>query len=219
MTQLFLDEENPRRRGFWRGPKLFFALIASLVLGGSTLAANFSINSNSGQGIEFGQGVFRVSACDGFISIALYPTPATYNGLSRVQTVELLGLNPEKCTGKLLRFKFYGSSGNLLDMYRGTIESTPGSNTSTTTVGSATTLTVYDSATAWNQNTTTYSNYAAKALTLINQAGFNVGYSDDYLSITYNKKTGGYKINLFEPLCLMSEVYDISVESAPLGGS
>jgi hypothetical protein len=219
MTQLFLDEESPRRRGLWSDPKLFFALIASLILGGSTLAANFSINSGSGQGIEFGQGVFRVSACDGFISIALFPTPATYNGLSRVQTVELLGLNPEKCTGKLLRFKFYGSSGNVLNLYRGTIESTPGSNTSTTTVGSATTLTVYDSATAWNQNTTTYSNYAARALTLINQAGLNVGYSDDYLSITYNKRTGGYKINLFEPLCLMSEVYDISVESAPLGGS
>lgn len=218
MTPLFLDDENPRRRGFLSDPKLFFALIFALIFGGSTLAANFSINGNSGQGIEFGQGVFRISACDGFISIALFPTAATYNGLSRVQTVELLGLNPDKCSGKLLRFKFYGSSGNVLNLYTGTIESTPGSGSSTSTVGAATTLTIYDTSTAWNQNTTTYSNYAAKALTLINQAGFNVGYSDDYLSLTYNKRTGGYKIFLSEPLCLMSDVYDISVESAPLGG-
>ena len=217
MTALLLDEEYSEPRSIWRSPKFFFALIFSLVLGGTTLAANFSLNSGDNRGIEFGQGVFRVAACDGFLSIALYPTAANYGGLSRVQAVELVGLNPEQCAGKVLRFKFYGNSVNVLDLYRGTVAAEPGSGTSTPAVDTATTLTVYDTATAWDQGTTTYSNYAAKALTLINQAGFNIGYSDEYISITYNKRTGGYKIFLNEPLCLMSDVYDITIESAPLG--
>lgn len=219
MNQFFFDEEPPQRRGLWSEPKFLFALIFALIFGGSTLAANFSINGGNGEGIEFGQGVFRVAACDGFLSVALYPTPANYNGLSRVQSVELLGLNPEKCAGKVLRFKFYGSTGNLLDLYVGTVAPTPGSGTSTPAVDSATTLTVFDTSTAWNSNTTSYSTYASKALTLINEAGFNIGYFDDYLALSYNKKTGGYKIYLFQPLCLMSDVYDITVESAPLGGA
>jgi hypothetical protein len=219
MTQLLMEEERSDERVVWRSPMFFFALILVLVLGGTTIATRISLNSNSGQGIEFGQGLFRVAACDGFLSIALYPTPANYNGLSRVQAVELVGLNPEQCAGKLLRLKFFGNSGNLLNLYVGTVAAEPSSGTSTPAVDSATTLTVYDTSTVWNQATTTYANYAAKALTLINQAGFDIGYYDDYLSITYNKKTGGYKIFLNEPLCLMSDVYDITIESAPLGGS
>lgn len=219
MTEFLLDDDRSERRGFWTNPKFFFLLILALVTGGTTVATTISLNSNTNQGIEFSQGVFRVAACDGFISVDLYPTAATYNGLSRVQTVELLGLNPEKCAGRLLRLKFYGSSGNVLDLYRGTVESPPSSGTSTPTVDTATTLTLYDTSTAFNANTTTYANYASKALTLINEAGFNIGYSDDYLSLTYNKRTGGYKIYLNEPLCLMSDVYDISIETAVPGAT
>ena len=217
MTPLLLEEERPPSRGFWSNPKFILLLIVALISGGSTLATRFSLNSE--QRIEFGQGVFRIAACDGFVSVALYPTPANYNGLSRVQTVELVGLDPEKCSGRLLRLKFFGQSGNLLDFYRGTVAPAPSSNSSTPTVDTATTLTVYDTSTAWNQVTTTYSNYASKALSLINEAGFNVGTGDDYISLTYNKKSGAYKIYLFEPLCLMSDVYDITIESAIPGAT
>jgi hypothetical protein len=222
MTRFLLDNEaqdapfDSSEGGWFRNPKIIFALVATLIFAGSTFAGQLIIRSG---GIEYGQGLFKVRACDTWISIGLYPTPANYDGLSRVQAVELVGLNPEKCAGKLLRLKFYGNSGNLLNLYVGTVAAEPSSGTSTPAVDSATTLTVYDTSTAWNQATTTYANYAAKALTLINQAGFNIGYYDDYLSITYNKKTGGYKIFLNEPLCLMSDVYDITIESAPLGGS
>lgn len=216
MTKFLLDQgsEEPSKR--WRDSKVILFLIFALVFGGSTLAANFSINDGNNNTVEFGQGVFRVKACDGFISIALYPTAATYNGLSRVQSVELLGLNPVQCAGSVLRFQFYGSSGNRLPLYRGTVASTPESGTSTTRVDTATALIVYDTATAWNPSTTTYNNYASRALTIINEAGFNVGYYDDYLRLSYNRSTGGYKIFLVEPLCLMSDVYNITVESGPL---
>ena len=218
MTPLLMEDETAESRGFWRNPKFLLLLIIVLLFGGKTLATRISLNGSGGS-IEFGQGLYRVAACDGFISVALYPTPANYNGLSRVQTVELVGLNPEMCSGRILRLKFFGQSGNVLYLYRGTVAPAPSSNSSTATVDSATTLTVYDTSTAWNQVTTTYSNYAARALSLINEAGFNVGTSDDYLSLTYNKKSGTYKIFLNEPLCLMSDIYDLTVESAVPGAT
>jgi hypothetical protein len=79
-------------------------------------------------------------------------------------------------------------------------------------VGSATILSVVDTSTVFSGGT--FANYARRALTLVNQAGVNIGYSDDYLGITYNSSTGSWKINLVQPLCPMTSVYRITVESA-----
>ena len=90
MSNFLLDgeeqEETPdsERGGWHRNPKIIFVLAAALIFGATTLASNFSI---SGGRIEYGQGLFRVKACDSWISVGLYPTAATYNGLSRVQSV------------------------------------------------------------------------------------------------------------------------------------
>jgi hypothetical protein len=187
---------------------LIFVLAAALVFGATTLASNFSI---SGGRIEYGQGLFRVKACDSWISVGLYPTAATYNGLSRVQTVELIGLDPNACKGNLLRFQFYDSStATALPMYVGVVKT----DTATATVetGTASILSVFDTSTAFSSGT--YTNYARRALTLVNQAGVNIGYGDDYLSISYLASTGSWKIYMFQPLCPVGSVYRITVESA-----
>jgi hypothetical protein len=187
---------------------MIFVLAAALIFGATTLASNFSI---SGGRIEYGQGLFRVKACDSWISVGLYPTAATYNGLSRVQSVELIGLDPNACKGNLLRFQFYDSStATALPMYTGVIATDTA--TSSATVGSASILSVFDTSTAFSSGT--YANYARKALTLVNQAGVNISYGDDYLSISYLASTGSWKINMFQPLCPMGSVYRITVESA-----
>ena len=143
--------------------------------------------------------------------MGLYPTAATYNGLSRVQSVELIGLDPNACKGNLLRFQFYdSSSATALPMYVGVI--TTDTATATAETGTATILSVFDTTTAFSSGT--YANYARKALTLVNQAGVNVGYGDDYLAISYLASTGSWKINMFQPLCPMGSVYRITVESA-----
>ena len=214
MTDFLLDGEaqeedlDSPRHGWHRNPKLIFVLAAALIFGATTLASNFSI---SGGRIEYGQGLFRVKACDSWISVGLYPTAATYNGLSRVQSVELIGLDPNACKGNLLRFQFYdSSSATALPMYVGVIKT----DTATATVetGTASILSVFDTTTAFSSGT--YANYARKALTLVNQAGVNVGYGDDYLAISYLASTGSWKINMFQPLCPMGSVYRITVESA-----
>jgi hypothetical protein len=204
------QEETPdsERGGWHRSPKLIFVLAAALVFGATTLASNFSI---SGGRIEYGQGLFRVKACDSWISVGLYPTAATYNGLSRVQTVELIGLDPNACKGNLLRFQFYDSStATALPMYVGVVSTDTATATSET--GTASILSVFDTSTAFSSGT--YKNYAQKALTLVNQAGVNIGYGDEYLSISYLASTGSWKIYMFQPLCPMGSVYRITVESA-----
>ena len=214
MSNFLLDGEeqeeslDSEKGGWHRSPKLFFVLAAALVFGATTLASNFSI---SGGRIEYGQGLFRVKACDSWISVGLYPTAATYNGLSRVQSVELIGLDPNACKGNLLRFQFYDSStATALPMYTGVIATDTA--TSSATIGSASVISVFDTTTAFSSGT--YANYARKALTLVNQAGVNIGYGDDYLAISYNASTGSWKINMFQPLCPMGSVYRITVESA-----
>jgi len=203
------EESLDSEKGGWhRSPKLIFVLAVALVFGATTLASNFSI---SGGRIEYGQGLFRVKACDSWISVGLYPTAATYNGLSRVQSVELIGLDPNACKGNLLRFQFYDSStATALPMYTGVIATDTA--TSSATIGSASVISVFDTTTAFSSGT--YANYARKALTLVNQAGVNIGYGDEYLSISYLASTGSWKINMFQPLCPMGSVYRITVESA-----
>ena len=214
MSNFLLDGEeqeeslDSERAGWHRSPKLIFVLAAALIFGATTLASNFSI---SGGRIEYGQGLFRVKACDSWISVGLYPTAATYSGLSRVQSVELIGLDPNACKGNLLRFQFYDSStATALPMYVGVVSTDTATATSET--GTASILSVFDTTTAFSSGT--YANYARKALTLVNQAGVNIGYGDEYLSISYLASTGSWKINMFQPLCPMGSVYRITVESA-----
>ena len=95
-------------------------------------------------------------------------------------------------------------------MYVGVIKTD--TTTATVETGTATILSVFDTSTAFSSGT--YANYARRALTLVNQAGVNVGYGDDYLAISYLASTGSWKINMFQPLCPMGSVYRITVESA-----
>jgi hypothetical protein len=201
------------RDGKWfRNPKIIFALVAALIFGGSTIATNFTIGNGR---IEYGQGLFTVRACDSWISIGLYPTAAQYNGYSRVDSVELIGLDPIKCANKFLRFQFFDSStATALPMYVGVIRTD--TVTATAETGTAKILTVFDTSTAYSGGTSAaYTAFARKALTLVNEAKVNVGYDDGYLRMSYLAYSGSWKITFTQPLCLMSAVSRITVESAP----
>jgi hypothetical protein len=201
------ETSDSERGGWYRSPKLIFVLAAALVFGATTLASNFSI---SGGRIEYGQGLFIVRACDSWISVGLNPTTAMFDGLSRVQSVELVGLDPIACSGNLLRFRFYDSStATALPMYVGVVSTD--TVTATSETGTASILAVFDTTTAFSSGT--YADYAGAALSLVNQAEVNIGYSDNYLSISYLQNTGIWRINLVEPLCPMESVYRITVES------
>jgi hypothetical protein len=218
VSKFLLDEEaqnapfDSSESGWFRNPKIIFALVAALIFGGSTIATNFTISSGK---IEYGQGLFTVRACDTWISIGLYPTAAQYNGLSRVDAVELIGLDPIRCANKFLRFQFFdSSSATALPMYVGVVRSD--TTTATAETGTATILTVFDTSTPYSGNRPeSYTAFARRAITLVNEAKVNVGYDDGYLRISYNSSTGSWKIAFTQPLATMPSVSRITVESAP----
>ena len=218
MSKFLLDEEaqdapfDSSEGGWFRNPKIIFALVATLIIAGSTFAGQLFIRSG---GIEYGQGLFKVRACDTWISIGLFPTAAQYDGLSRVDAMELVGLDPIKCANKFLRFQFFDSSSVIaLPMYVGVVRTD--TTTATAETGTATIVTVFDTSTAYSgANAAAYNAFARTALTLVNEAKVNVGYDDGYLRISYNTGTGSWKIAFAQPLASMPSISRITVESAP----
>jgi hypothetical protein len=218
VSQFLLDEEaqdapfDSPEGGWFRNPKIIFALVATLIIAGSTFAGQLFIRSG---GTEYGQGLFKVRACDTWISIGLFPTAAQYDGLSRVDAMELVGLDPIKCANKFLRFQFFDSSSvTALPMYVGVVRTD--TTTATAETGTATIVTVFDTSTAYSgANAAAYNAFARTALTLVNEAKVNVGYDDGYLRISYNTGTGSWKIAFAQPLASMPSISRITVESAP----
>lgn len=192
-------------------PKRFIAIVfIALGLVGTTLAANISIGNGR---IEMGQGLYQIKACDQWVAIGLYPTAATYPEGSRVDTLELVGLDPRFCKDVIFQVKLYDSANSQLALFTGTVVSD--TNTATIGSGSVKTLSVYDTETV-SYPTVSYNSYAAKALTLVNEAGINVGYSDGNHRITYYAANGTYRIKFTTPLCPMESVTKVTIESARL---
>lgn len=205
------DDEDVavENRGFF-SRRLVGIVLVALGLVGTTIAANISLSSGR---IEMGQGLYQIKACDQWVAIGLYPTAATYPEGSRIDTLELVGLDPRFCKDVIFQVKLYDSANTQLGLFTGTVVS----DTNTATIGSGPvkTLSVYDTMTV-SYPTVTYNSYAAKALTLVNEAGINVGYSDGYHRITYFAATGTYRIKFTTPLCPMESVTKVTIESARL---
>ncbi len=192
--------------------RLIGIILIALGLVGTTVAANISLSNGR---IEMGQGVYRIKACDQWVGIGLYPTAAIYGGKSRVQTVELIGLDPRMCRNVIFRIKMYKNTdlNTSLALFVGT--TTTDTVTATAVEGNVTQLSIYDTATV-SYPAVTYDNYARRALSLVNQANVNVGYNDGYHSISYVAATGVYRINLVQPLAFMEDIDQIRIESASL---
>jgi hypothetical protein len=196
-------------------PKRILAIFfITLGLLGTTFAANISLNKGR---IEMGQGLYQIKACDQWVAIGLYPTAATYPEGSRVDMIELVGLDPRLCKDVIFQLKLYDTATAQLPLFTGTIVSD--TNTATIDTGTVRTISVYDTQTVSYDpliNNPTYPQYASKALTLVNEAGVNVGYSDAFHKITYYASAGTYRIKLLQPLCPMGSVVKVTIESARL---
>ena len=210
------DEEYPsvENEPLNRSRGKFLLSILLLITGaiGSTVAANISLGDGR---IEMGQGIYRISACDQWIGIGLYPTAANYSGKSRIQTVEIIGLDPRLCKNVVFNLKFYKNSNlnTALSLFTGVTGTD--TSTATTTTGDVDQITLYDSSTV-TYPTVSYNSYASKAVSLINKAGVNSGYDDGYHKISYVASSGTYRVYFYQPLCLMEDVDKITVESSNL---
>ena len=167
------DEDFEGNQDAAKRPRRFLGIfLVAIGLVATTVAANLSLNNGR---IEMGQGVYRITACDQWVGIGLNPTAATYGGKSRVASLDLIGLDPRLCKDVVFRIKMFKNTD--LNTPLGIFEGVIGTDTATATTetGTVTSLMIYDTATV-SYPTTTYNYYAARALTLINGAGVNVGY-------------------------------------------
>lgn len=207
------DEDFEGNQDAAKRPRRFLGIfLVAIGLVATTVAANLSLNNGR---IEMGQGVYRITACDQWVGIGLNPTAATYGGKSRVASLDLIGLDPRLCKDVVFRIKMFKNTD--LNTPLGIFEGVIGTDTATATTetGTVTSLMIYDTSTV-SYPTTTYNYYAARALTLINGAGVNIGNRDDYHRIVYASATGVYGIIFTNPLTLMEDVDKITIESSKL---
>ena len=191
---MFPLQEKPVRR-VSRVNLIVLGLI--LIITGTTLAANVSINS--GGTLNFGQGVYQIKACDGWININLEKT-ATEDGViyggQRVQAVNAVnidGLNTSTCKGNNFKIKLF-TTGNSspLDLY------------------------TQDASSSASNQIWLSINGSTESVSILNSSGVDLGeYGDDYVALGLDPETRRYTIYFFYPLLAASRVNSITIESGP----
>jgi hypothetical protein len=182
------------------------AVIISLI--GTTFAINVTINGNNQ--VEFGQGVYRITSCDQFMNVNLKSSNAFDDGLSRVGSIELSGVDVARCANTSVRLRLYDSSNpspmNLFNNIAYTSRGT--SYPCCTETGTAVIMVIAANAT---QAT------AAQSVTLISPSGKNIGYGDRHESIRYESTTAVFTVTFASPLAIMRDVAKTTLESAANG--
>jgi hypothetical protein len=190
-----------------RGFRLtLLAAIISLV--GTTFAINVTINGNNQ--VEFGQGIYRITSCDQFMNVNLKSGNAFADGYSRVESIELSGLDVARCANTSIRLRLYDASNpapmNLFNNIAYTSRGT--SYPCCTETGTAVVMVIAADAT---QAT------AAQSVTLISPSGRNIGYGDRHESIRYESTTAVFTVTFASPLAIMRDVAKTTLESAANG--
>ena len=85
-----------------------FLLFASLL--STVVAATVTINTDNR--VEFGQGLYRVGACDSFVKIE-----ANYDQNEKINELIINGLDIRRCPEVYLRIKIFGSGTTPLNLY------------------------------------------------------------------------------------------------------
>lgn len=196
-------DEKPGRfssRGFrWT----LLAVIISLI--GTTFAVNVTINGNNK--VEFGQGVYRITSCDQFMNVNLKSSNAFDDGLSRVGSIELSGLDVARCANTSIRLRLYDASNpSPMDLFTNIAYTSRGVYyPCCTETGTAVVMVIAANAT---QAT------AAQSVTLISPSGKSIGYGDRHESIRYESTTAVFTVSFASPLAIMRDVAKTTLESA-----
>jgi hypothetical protein len=182
------------------------AVILSLV--GTTFAVNVTINGDNR--VEFGQGVYRITSCDQFINVALKSSSAFADGLSRVGSIELSGLDVARCANTSIRLRLYDASNPApMDLFNNIAYTSRGTSyPCCTETGTAVVMVIAAGAT---QGT------AAQSVMLISPSGRNIGYGDRHESIRYESTTAVFTVSFASPLAIMRDVAKTTLESAANG--
>jgi hypothetical protein len=177
------------------GKKLLIGLALVIVTVGTTLATTLTINTNNR--VTFGQGIYQIRACDGWIKISFEKTD-TAGGVmdngSMVQAVSAVNIdsfNSLACKNTNFKIKLFKT-------------------------GVATALNLYtqENSTASNQVWLSVDN--SGVVTLLDTTGTNLGeFGDTAVGLGMDSETGRYTIYFFTPLQPASNVDSYTVESGP----
>jgi hypothetical protein len=162
---------------------------------GTTLASTLTINTNNR--ITFGQGVYQIRACDGWIKISFEKTDTASgvmdNGslVQAVSAVNIDSFNSQACKNTNFKIKLFKT-------------------------GVATALDLYsqEDSTASNQVWLSVDN--SGVVTLLDTGGTNLGeFGDTAVGLGMDSETGRYTIYFFTPLQPAANVDSYTVESGP----
>jgi hypothetical protein len=193
-----IPEQKPRSPKFIIG----FGLLALSVVG-FTVAANITIGT--GNRLEFGQGLYQITACDQWIGIKLNPTAASYSGQSRVANINISGLDvmdTTKCRGVDFRIQLRDSSNTVMKLF---------SDDS----GLVDRLLFNISNDLSKDRRNALSFYNGYGVMVTSSISGNNGYAyDNAQYLSYNGTTGIYTVIFNSPQATMSAVYSLTVQSA-----
>lgn len=97
--------------------------VAVILLGlyGATSASNIAI-SPANSHVEFGQGVYELSACNSYLNLNLVEgatgTFGAPEGLTPLVGITVSGLNESKCSGTNINLQLLDQAGNRLPIFR-----------------------------------------------------------------------------------------------------
>ena len=182
------------------------AVIISLI--GTTFAINVTINGNNS--VEFGQGVYRITSCDQFMNVNLKSSNAFDDGLSRVGSIEVSGVDVARCANTSVRLRLYDASNPApMELFNNIAYTSRGTSyPCCTETGTAVVMVIAANAT---QAT------AAQSVTLISPSGRSIGYGDRHQSIRYESTTAVFTVTFASPLAIMRDVAKTTLESAANG--
>ena len=188
--------------------RIFAILLVSVLAISTTFAATVTLNK--GKGVEFGQGLYQITACDQFVSVALTPSAAIYasdgsytgSGYSNVGNIRISGLDPVACAGTTIRVKLFTTGiSNPLQIY-----------TDTSTVANQSTGSGYTQM-VWVINKVPQANIA-NDITLLDENGANIGKFDAKQYLKYTSATGDWTDIFTYPRAAVLQVNSLTLESA-----
>lgn len=176
--------------------KFIVGLLIIVATLGTSLASILTINTNNR--LTFGQGIFHVRACDGWIDISFDKTSTSdgvMDGGTRVQAVSAInldGFNANACKNTNFKIK----------LYKSTAPTTP--------------LALYQQSDSTSSSQVWLSVSNAGLVTLLDTAGRNLGeYGDDAVGLAMDADTGRYTIYFFTPLQPAANIDSYTLESGP----
>lgn len=185
-------EENTRKKSV---PLLVGILLIVLSAISATFAANITINGSNR--VEFGQAVYVVEACNGWIQISLGYGETAGEGLSYITSFVIDGLDTRSCASTNITFKAYGLNDSQLDLYSAFAPS-DAAETNPITV---------------NQFTLRID--AQEAVSLVDSQGSTIASDDPYIYLDTDATTRTYVVGFAYPLAKVADITRMTVESGP----